>query len=146
LNGQVIQEFGLYSDTHIQPLWTERKVIPTNNGGVTVARPVFNGWDVTIQYYRQDGIPDTLGQFCQDNYFAGNPDIEVTMQQTTRNDDASVDMFQYVDGIIYQTDAGSYKGNEDITGTYKMFFPRRIQLTGDTSDATFSGNTLAGAA
>jgi hypothetical protein len=142
LNGSVIQQIDLYSDTHIRPLWTERKVIPTNNGGVTVARPVFNGWDVDLTYFRQEGIPDTLGQYCQDNYFAGNPDILVTMQQTVRNDDGSVDVFQYINGIIYQTDAGSYKGNEDVSGTYKMFFPQRLQLTGGTQNATYSGAPL----
>lgn len=135
LNGSVVAQFDLHTDTHIQPLFTERKVIPTNNGGVTVARPVFNGWDVTITYMRTDGIPDTVQQLTQDTYLSGDSDIDVTMQQTVRNDDGSVDVFQYLEGIIYPTDAGSYKGNEDVSGTFKLFFPRRMQTTAaaDTS-------------
>lgn len=140
LNGQVIQQFNLHTDTHIQPLYAERKVIPTNNGGITVARPVFNGYDLTIQFMRQDGIPDTVAQFCQDTYIAGNPDIDVTMQVTIRNDDGSVDVFQYFDGIIYPTDEGSWRGNEDVSGTFKMFFPQRLQLTGSPADTTLSGS------
>jgi hypothetical protein len=140
LNGQVIQQFGLYSDTHIRPLYTERVVIPTNNGGLSVARPVFNGWEVDLSYYRRDGLADTLGQFCQDNYLAGNPDIDVSMQQTVRNDDGTVDTFVYINGIIYQTDAGSYLGTEDITGSFKLRFSLRQQITGAASDITYSGN------
>ena len=140
LNGSVAAQFDLHTDTHIQPMFTERKVIPTNNGGVTVARPVFNGWDVTLTYMRQDGIPDTVQQFTQDVYLSGNPDINVSMQQTVRNDDGSVDVFQYIDGIIYPTDAGSYKGNEDVSGSFKMFFPRRLQTAGGPN-TTYSGST-----
>jgi hypothetical protein len=141
LNGQVIQQFDLHYDTHIQPQYTERKVVPTNNGGITVARPVFNGWDVTIQYYRQDGIPDAVAQFVQDNYVAGNPDIDVSMQQTVRNDDGSVDIYQYINGIVYPTDSGSFKGNEDVTGTFKLFFPLRQAMTSATPG--FGGSALA---
>lgn len=142
MNGVVIQQFGLLTDTHIRPLFTERKVVPTNNGGVTVARAVFNGWECDMTYTRQDGTADTIAQFVQDTYFAGGPDIDVTMQQTVRNTNGSVDVFQYLDGIIYPTDSGSYKGNEDVSGTYKLFFPRRIQLSGSASDATFGGGVI----
>lgn len=148
LNGTVIQQFNLHTDTHIQPLYTERKVVPSNNGGVTVARPVFNGYDVTVQYMRQNGIPDTIQQFCEETYIAGNPDIDVTMQQTVRNDNGTVDVFQYIDGIIYPTDAGSYKGNDDVSGTMKMFFPRRLQLTGTgggPNEGALAAAGLAGA-
>lgn len=142
LNGKVIKQFGLHTDTHVRPQYTERKVIPTNNGGVTVARPVFNGYDVDVVYMRQDGTGDTLAQFCEDNYIAGNPDIVVTMQQTVRNDDATVDVFNYIDGIIYPTDSGSYKGNEDVSQTFRMFFPRRQQIGGSTGGTTVGGGTL----
>lgn len=131
-NGQTMQQFDLHTDTHITPMYTERKVTPTNNGGVTVARAVFNGWEVALTYMRTDGIPDTVAQFLQDTYFGGGPDVDVTMQQTVRNDDGSVDVFSYLNGIIYPTDSGSYKGNEDVTGTFKLFFPQRLQLSGSS--------------
>jgi hypothetical protein len=94
---------------------------------LTVARPVFNGYDVDLTYMRQDGIPGSVAQFCQDNYLAGNPDILVTLQETVRNDDGTVDVWTYLNGIIYPTDEGSFKGNEDVSGGFKMFFPYRIQ-------------------
>lgn len=142
INGKVIKQLNLHTDTHIRPLVSERKVVPTNQGGITVARTVHGGWEVDLNYMRQDGIPDTVAQFLQDNYFAGNAEVNVSMQQTVRNDNGSVDVFQYVNGIIYQTDAGSYKGTEDVSGAYKMYFPKR-NLLSTSSAPTYAGGQLA---
>jgi hypothetical protein len=128
-NGQVLAEFGLLEDTHIKPIWQERKVVPTNNGGIPVARTIFGGYDVDVMYARVGAVGDDLATFLENNFVAGNSDVVVTMTETVRNDDGSIDVYQYINGIIYPTDLGSFKGVEDVTQSYKMFFPRRQGVT-----------------
>lgn len=141
VNGAVIRQFGLHTSTHIKPLWTERTVVPTNNGGLNVTRAVFNGYEVDLTANRQNGVPDTLQQFLEDTYKAGDPDAVVTMLETVRNDDRSVDQFQYLDGTIFQQDAGDFKGNEDVSQQWRLRFAERIQIGGDQSLVTL-GNGL----
>ena len=144
IGGNVINQFGLHTDTHFQPQWTLKKVTPTNFGGLPVARAIFEGVDVELTFARVNGTADILMQFLQDNWIAGNPDVVVTLQQTVRNSDGTVSQYNYLNGTIYPTDSGSYKGTDDVSQTFKFFFPES-QLISDTSGAiTVSGAPLPG--
>jgi hypothetical protein len=143
IGGNVIQQFGLHTDTHFQPQWTLKKVTPTNFGGIPVARSIYEGIDVELTFSRVNGTADILMQFLQDNWIAGNPDVVVTMQQTVRNSDGTISQYNYLNGTIYPTEGGSYKGSDDVSQIFKFFFPES-QLISDTSGAiTISGAPLS---
>lgn len=142
INGSVIKQFGLHIDTHFRPQWTEAKVRPTNNGGVFVARPIFGGYEVEIQYARVNGVGDDLAQFLEDNFKAGGPDPDITMLETVRNDDGSIDQYNYINGTLMPTDSGSYKGVDEVNQTVKFFFPER-ESVGAGATLTLGGQTLA---
>lgn len=142
VGGNTIQQFGLHTDTHFQPQWTLRKVTPTNYGGIPVARAIYEGTDVEVQFARVNGIADTLFQFLQDNWVAGNPDVVVTMQETVRNQDGTITQVNYLNGTVYPTDAGSYKGTEEVSQTIKFFFPRSQLIQSGAGSVTTSGSPL----
>jgi len=143
VNGAVIAQFGLHTDTSIKPQWTESKVRPTNNGGIFVARPIFGGYEVDLTYARVNSVGDDLAQFLENNFEAGFPDFNVTMLETIRNYDGTINQYQYINGIMYPTDLGSWKGAEDVPQTFKFFFPQR-QAVSLQSNATVSGNVIPG--
>jgi hypothetical protein len=141
VGGQAIAEFGLYTDTHFKPMWTETRSKPTNRGGIPQARTNYGGYEVDLNLDRVDGVPDQIIQFLEDNYIAGNPDVNVTIQVTVRNADGTVDQIMYLDGIMYPTDGGSFKGTENVQMTFKFFFQRR-QLISSAATPTLSGAAL----
>jgi hypothetical protein len=140
LNGSVIKQFGLHTDTHFRPQWTEAKVRPTNNGGVYVVRPIFGGHEVELTYARVNGAGDNIAQFLEDTFKSGNPDVSVTCTETVRNDDGTQDQFNYINGICYPTDLGSFKGTDETNQVFKFFFPERQQVSSNTGTAS----TVAG--
>lgn len=142
VNGNVISEFGLTTDTHFQPQWTEAKVRPTNNGGVFVVRPIFGGYQVDLTFARQNGVGDDLAQFLEDAFENGDQDPVVTMLETVRNDDGSVDQYNYIGGTFYPTDLGSYKGVDEVSQTYRFFFPQRQSVSGSSAQTTLGGQSI----
>lgn len=143
VNGSVIAQFGLTTDTSFKPSWTEAKVRPTNNGGLWVVRPIFGGYDVEVTYARVDGTGDDLAQFLQDTFINGDSDPSVSLLETVRNDDGSIDQYNYINGTIYPTDGGSFKGVDEVNQAFKMFFPERQLISSSNGNApTFGGQAL----
>jgi hypothetical protein len=140
IGGVSVADFGLYTDTHFQPQWTEVRTRPTNNNGIPEARSVFGGYDVTIAFDRVNGIAESLIQFFEDNWIAGNPDVAVNLYVTIRNSDGTTDQIVYSEGIMYPTDGGSYKGTDVVPMTFKCFFKSRTTLS--AAAASFSGAAL----
>lgn len=130
---QTLAEFGLTTDVNIKPMFTEIRTSPINQGGVPVARSLYQGYEIDLTFARVDGTADALLQFLEENYEAGNSDIDVSMQITVRNSDNSLDVFIYSDGIVYFTDAGNFKGTGDVPYTVKTFFRRRQFLSNAAS-------------
>src|SRR5579872_1645820 len=82
VNGVIIKQFGLHEDNSIKPMWSEESSVPTNYGGLTIKRSLFDGYDVEIKTSRVDGTVDDLQQFLQDLYLSGAPDV--TDRKSTR--------------------------------------------------------------
>lgn len=143
LNGQVIKQFGLHRSTRITPEYTIESETPSNLGGLTIKKPIPMGINVEIDVTRQNGMVDDLFQFLQDNYFAGNPDIAVSLQQTVRNDDGSTNIYNYVDGIIWIDQRGEYPGVSKVSQQIKMFFPRSQAVTTNTPLTVGGGPILS---
>jgi hypothetical protein len=129
LNGVVIKQFGLHKSTKITPKFTIESETPSNLGGITIQKAIPMGFDVDVAVTRQNGVVDDILQFILDTYFAGNPDIVVTMMQTVKNDDVTVNQYNYVDGNIWVDDVGDYPGVAKVSQSVKMFFARRLAVT-----------------
>ena len=99
--------------------------MPTNNGGIVVARAIFGGYNVTLTFARVNGVADDLAQFLEDNWEAGQSDPVVSMLETVYNTDGTVNTYNYINGTILPKDGGSFKGVSEVTGTYDFFFPQR---------------------
>ena len=130
VNGSVINQFGLHERTSIKSLWSEESSVPTNYGGLTIKRALFDGYDMTIDTSRVDGVVDELQQFLQDVYLSGAPDVVVTATQTVINTaNNTVNQYQYLDGMIMIEDSGEYAGKAKVKQAVKMFFPRRNRIS-----------------
>lgn len=143
VNGVVLAQFGYHTDTHVQPQWTEKKIVPTNNGGVPVARGIFGGYNVDIVFARINGVADSVMQFLEDTFKSGATDPVVTMQETVTNDDGSVNQFLYIDGSMLPSDGGSFKGTDEVAQTIKFFFPERQEVGTTGTALTFGGGALS---
>lgn len=133
MNGIVIKQFGLHRSTRIVPEYTIEAETPSNLGGITIKKAIPMGYNVEIDLTRQNSVPDDVLQYIQDNYFAGNPDVPVTLLETVKNDDGTVNIYNYVDGIIWVDNAGEYPGVSKVSMAVKMFFPRRLAISSNTS-------------
>jgi len=130
VNGVIIKQFGLHEDNSIKPMWSEESSVPTNYGGLTIKRSLFDGYDVEIKTSRVDGTVDDLQQFLQDLYLSGAPDVTVTMTQTVVNTaNNTVNQYQYLDGTIWVDNGGDYRGKQKVAQGVKMFFPRRLPIS-----------------
>lgn len=145
VGGNVIKQFGYHLDTHFKPMWTEAKVRPTNYGGVYVARAIFGGYEVELQFARINGVGDDLMQFLEDNFKAGGSDPVVTLQETIRNDDGTMNQYNYINGTILPQDGGSFKGVDEVSQTIKFFFPER-EAVGAATQLTMGNQGLQSAA
>jgi len=128
-NGQVIKELGFYTDVMFKPLFSDKKIVPINNGGVPVARVIYSGHEVELTFGRRDATGEELALFIEQNYVAGAPEIDVTLTQIVQDEDGTYDTWQYVNGIIYPTDMGSFKTVEDVSQTFKFFFSRKLSIS-----------------
>lgn len=132
LNGIVIKAFGLHKSTRITPEYTIESETPSNLGGITIKKPIPMGINVEVDVTRQNGMLDDLFQFLQDNYFAGNPDIAVSMMMTVKNDDGTVNQYNFVDGIVWIDQRGEYPGVSKVSQQIKFYFPRSLAVTTNT--------------
>jgi len=139
--GNTLAEFGLTTDVNIKPQFHEVRTKPINAGGVPVARSLYQGYEIDITFSRVNGTADALLQFIEENYEAGNTDINVSMQITVRNSDSSLDVFIFTDGIVYFTDAGNFKSVDDVPYSLKTFFRRR-QFLSNNSAPTAGGQGI----
>jgi hypothetical protein len=141
LGGNVIRQFGLTTSVKFSPVWTEVVTRPINNGGIPEARAIFGGHNVEVMFDRVNGVSLALSQFIEDNFVAGNADVNVTLQSTIRNADGSVDQVIYLDGIIYPTNDGDFKGVDTVSQSYKMFF-KRTQIVSTAHSVTVGNQRL----
>jgi hypothetical protein len=141
--GLLIKQFGLHKSTKITPKWTIESETPTNLGGITITKPIFMGYDVVIDVTRQNGVVEDIQTFLEANYFAGNPDPAVTLLETVRNDDGTVNQYNYLDGSVWVTERGDYPGVSKVAQAVNMFFPRSLAIT-TNSPVTIGGGALVG--
>lgn len=144
IGGLLVKQFGLHKSTKITPQWTIESETPNNLGGITIKKPLFMGYDVVIDVTRQNGVVDDIQQFLQDTYFAGNPDPAVTLLETIRNDDGTINQYNYLDGSVWVTERGDYPGVSKVAQAVNFFFPRSLAVTAN-SPVTIGGGSLVGA-
>lgn len=140
VNGSVVNELGLLTETSFKADWSMKKVTPTNKGGITVARSIFGGYDVECHITRQDSTADDFFSMLEANWIAGGQDPDVTLLETVRNPDGSVDQYNYIDGTIAPEGDGIYKGLDESTMSVKFFFPQRQALTQNSQVFVGGGN------
>ena len=142
VDGSVLAQFGYHTDTHVQPQWSEKKVVPTNNGGIPVARGIFGGYNVDIVFARINGVADSVMQFLEQRFESGSTDPICTLQETVTNDDGSVNQYLYLNGTMLPSDAGSFKGVDEVSQTIKFFFPQRQEVGTTGTALTYGGGAL----
>lgn len=129
VNGSILNELGLLTETTFKADWQLKKVVPTNNYGITVARSIFGGYDVECHITRQSSITDDFFFMLEQNWENGGVDPDISLLETVRNEDGTIDQYNYINGTIQPQDSGVYKGLDETTIVVKFFFPQCLPLT-----------------
>ena len=140
INGQNFSNLGLVTDTSRKSLSHMHEVVPTNNDGQPVRRTTFSGYEFQLHLSRQNGQFDSLVRALQDNYFNGGTPPKVTMTETIRNPDNSVNQTVYTGGTIVPESMGAFKGADGVNDiTFQLIFTKSSDVGGASPQAVNLG-------
>ena len=136
VNGQAFTNLGLVTDTSRKSLSHMHEVVPTNNDGIPVRRTTYSGYEFQLHLTRQNGQFDSLVRSLQSNYFSGGAPPKVTMTETIRNPDQSVNQTSYTGGTIVPESLGAFKGADAVNDiTFQAVFSQANDIGGGISSA-----------
>lgn len=109
------------------------KVEGVNNSGEVAARDSFHGWNLSFTVTRQNGMLDKLAQIYQDTYLNGGKQILATFTETVRNQNGTIDQYQYARSVCNFGELGSYDGGgKEVDQSFTAFCPKRTELKAPT--------------
>jgi hypothetical protein len=109
-----LTQLGLLTAFNMRPVARTIKTRPINNNGKVALRNVYEGWEGHLTYDRQNGNIDALHGILEQNYYAGNPDIEFQVSETVRNPDGSVNQFTYLGVHVHVEDPGQFSQDNAV--------------------------------
>lgn len=96
--------------------------------GNTRFRNVPNGHEGTFQFDRGDVNVEKYFALLESNFYANLPPPKVVITHTINELDGSVSQFQYIDGVLKLTDAGSWKGLDKVQQSVGWKASKKIPL------------------
>lgn len=106
--------FGLLTSFNSRPIRNRLTSTPITNGGKSVFRNVFTGWEGSFEVDRADSVVDTLFQLLEDNFYAGLQETYFMITETIRNPDGSVDEYRYKNVVLEPEDHGTWRSEDKI--------------------------------
>lgn len=141
VNGQSFNNLGLLTDANRKVLSHMHEVIPVNNDGIPVRRTTYSGYDFEFHFTRQSGLVDSLVRELQRNYYSGGNPPKITMTETIRNPDQSVNQTSYTGGTIVPETLGSFKGADPVNDVHlRIVFSQANDIGGLSPQALNLGS------
>jgi hypothetical protein len=91
------------------PKVTKIEVKPIDNGGYNKFKRAYDGWTGKLVVDHVTGSLDAFQAAQEANYHAGGAQNYYTIDEVTRNDDGSIDTYQYQFCCIDLSTAGDWK-------------------------------------
>lgn len=114
-----IQNFTWKQDTNIP-----KKV---QMDGVTRHPKFFQGSSGNFSVFRTNAVMEIYFSQSEAAYLLGGDQIPVTITQTIRNADGTINQFQFVNGVLDLTDGGTFSGDDVATQSISFMASQRIQ-------------------
>ena len=116
------------------------EIIPLNNDGKPVFRTTYQGYEYDIHLARQNGQMDVLIDALAQNYYQGLVPPTVSLSETVRNPDQSVDQTMLLAGTIVPESLGAFKSGDPVNDiTLKLYFAERNSVGGASTSAVNLG-------
>lgn len=125
---QGVIPIALITSFNARALKTRLTSKPITNGGRTVNRVTYQGWEGTCELDRTDGVIDILTNLLETNYFAGLPETYFMITETIRNPDGSVDQFRYTNVVFEPDDMGTFRGEEKVSQRFMFVASQRVKV------------------
>jgi hypothetical protein len=109
-----IINFGLLTNFNSRPITRLLESLPITNGGESVYRDVFHGWEGTFEVDRTDSTLDALTDILESNYRNGQPETYAMITETITNPDGSIDQYRYKNVVLIPEDHGAWRGEEKV--------------------------------
>lgn len=97
--------------------------------GITDHVRFWNGWSGSFELERTSPDLDTYFATLESNYHAGIPELPVTIQQTTLENDGSVSQYSFRGALLTFDDAGSYSGDSTVSQKMSFVATQRVKLS-----------------
>lgn len=120
-----VVNFGLLTSFNSRPLRNRLSSMPITNGGKSVFRNVFTGWEGSFEIDRSDSIVDALFQLLEDNFYAGNPETYFMITETIKNPDGSIDEYRFKNVVLEPEDAGTWKSEDKVAQKFGFVATQR---------------------
>mgnify|MGYP003386510864 CR=1 FL=1 len=117
--------FGLLMNFTSRPMKNRLQSTPITNGGKSIFRIVYTGWEGAFEIDRSNGVPDALMALLEANFYGGQPETYFLITETISNPDSSIDEYRFRNAVIEPEDAGSWKAEEKVT--IKLAFAASIR-------------------
>jgi hypothetical protein len=115
------------TDYTIKPQFTKLK--HKGLDGTTVHSAIPDGYEISIKLDRQDPTLDNFFAALEDSYFAGTNISNGTISENIIESDGSVSKFQYTNVSLSLDDAGTYKGDSNVSQGLSGMASRRTKLS-----------------
>lgn len=127
-DGRLIDLTGLV-EFSVKPLADFVESKPITNGGRTLRRTVYHGFEGSLKFDRQSNAADILHNILESNYFNGGRENYFTLQHTIRDPKSNaINQFQYEECVVMMDDAGTHKADEKVSQEIKFRAARRVQV------------------
>lgn len=110
-----IVPIGLVTNFEARPMVSRLQSIPITNGGKSIHRMVYTGWEGTFEADRANGVLDALFQLLEDNFYGGQAETYFLLTETIRNPDSSIDEFRFVQVVLQPETHGSWQAEQKVT-------------------------------
>lgn len=120
--------FGLVTSFQSKPRQQQLTSTPITNSGVPVHRTTFGGWEGSFEIDRANGVLDTLFQYLEDRYFAGNGESYFVLTETITNPDTSIEEYRYVGVVITYDDHGTWRAEDKVTQRFSFLASKRERV------------------
>lgn len=87
-----------------------------------------DGWSGSFDIERQDGTIDSYFAQLEDDYYAGQDELPVTITETIQEADGSISQFRYEGVLLKLDDGGEWRGDQTVKMRVSFIASRRRQV------------------
>lgn len=111
---------GLVQSFESRPVTQMLKSIPITNGGKSISRVVYTGWEGNFEMDRANGVLDTLFAVLEETYYGGGPETYFLLSEIIRNPDGTIEEYRYINVVVQPETHGQWKAEDKVTQRFNF--------------------------